>query len=121
MGTLQAIVDRYFALQSSAQPSEMREYLDRELATVQSSVADARGRLTQLQGEAAAGIGALGAVTVADNELQTLLSREHDIRSQLDDLAVANAADRSARLLTPGYDVPDPVSPRPLFAAGSGG
>lgn len=120
MDTVQAVVDRYFTVHRSGRPTEVREYLDRELAIVRSSIADARGRLTQLQGEAAAGIGAPGAVTAADNELQTLLGREQDIRSQLDDLVVTSASGPGAQLLTPAYNVEDPVSPRPVVAAGSG-
>lgn len=120
MGTLQAIVDRYFALESPARPSGVREYLDGELAAVQSGIADVQGRLTQLQSEAAAGIGDSAAVTAADNQLQTLLSREQDVQTQLDDLNIASAAGPNAQLLTPAYPVPDPVSPRPLFAGGAG-
>lgn len=120
MSTLQAVVDRYFALESAAQPSGVREYLDGELATAQSGIADVRGRLTQLQSEAAAGIGSSAAVTAADNELQTLLSRKQNIQTQLDDLKITSASGLTAQLLTPAYHVPDPVSPRPLFAGGTG-
>ncbi|MQA14210.1 MAG: hypothetical protein GEV09_08570 [Pseudonocardiaceae bacterium] len=120
MGTLQAIVDRYFALKSSAQPSGVREYLETELTAARSDVADARGRLLQLQAEEAAGVGDTAAVAGADDELQALIAREQDIQSQLDELNIASASGPNAQLLTPAYPVEDPVSPRPLFAAGTG-
>lgn len=120
MTTVQAILDRYFALASTALTGDVRDYLDGQLAAVQSDIADARGALMQLRAEQAAGIGDDAAVTSADDELQTLLSREQDVQAQLDELTVANGSDPSARLLTPAYHVPDPVSPRPLLAAGSG-
>jgi uncharacterized protein involved in exopolysaccharide biosynthesis len=120
IGTLQAIVERYFALESSTGPDGVREYLDGELAVVQSDIADARGRLVQLQAESAAGIGDPAGVTSADAELQMLLSRQQDIQAQLDDLNIESASGRQAQLLTPAYAVPEPVSPRPLVAAGTG-
>lgn len=41
-------------------------------------------------------------------------------KAQLDDLNIATASGPTAQLLTPAYHVPDPVSPRPLFAGGAG-
>ncbi len=120
MATVQAILDRYFALAGTALTGDVRDYLDGQLAAVQSDIADARGRLVQLQAEQAAGIGDGTAVAGADDELQTLLSREQDIRAQLDELSVAEGHGTAPRLLTPAYHVPDPVSPRPLPAAGTG-
>ncbi len=120
MTTLQAIVDRYFELERAAAPSGAREYLDRELADLRADMADARGRVLQLQGEVDAGLAASADLASANDELQTLISREGDIQSQLDDLNMANASGPNARLLTTAYPVPDPVSPQPLLAGGAG-
>ncbi len=118
--TVQAIVDRYFDLERSEEPSGAREYLEGELADVRSEMADARGRVLQLQGEVAAGLGASEDLAGANDELQGLISRERDVQSQLDDTKIASASDPNARLLTPAYPVLDPVSPRPLLTGGAG-
>jgi capsular polysaccharide biosynthesis protein len=118
--TVQAIVDRYFGLNEAAQPSGVLAYLEAELAEARAGVADARGRLLQLQGEVATGVGDPAAIVGATDELQAWAEREKEIQAQIDETNVISRSGPVGQLLTPPYVLADPVSPRPLFAAATG-
>ncbi len=118
--TVQAVVDRYFGLNEAAQPSGVLDYLESQLRDARAGVADARGRLLQLQGEVAAGVGDPAAIVGANDELQAWAEREKEIQAQIDETNVISRSGPVGQLLTPPYVLADPVSPRPLFAAVTG-
>lgn len=118
--TVQAVVDHYFRLNNAVQPSGALKYLESELAAARAGIADARGKLLQLQGEVAAGIADPDAVAGATDELQAWTEREQEVQEQIDEINVIGRSGPKGQLLTPPYVLPDPVSPRPLFAAVTG-
>lgn len=99
---LDAIVTQYLAVSNNDERSDVRGYLETELATVLDRI------------EAARTDSALGA------ELSPLVDREQQLRSRLDELNISDLAGPGARVLVPPYADVDPVSPRPLVTAATG-
>ncbi len=60
----------------------------------------------------------LGRPGLSTDEAEILALREASLLGQLDSMELA--AQDAATVLTPAYSVPDPVSPRPRFAAATG-
>lgn len=114
------IVKRYFALRQVQEPSDVRGYLDSELADVRERIADTQGRLLQLRGESAAGLVDQAALGAAQDQLGALVTREQALLEQLDQVNIVDLSGPSAQLTTPPYLVTDPVSPRPLLSAVAG-
>src|SRR5918997_1329951 len=71
-----------------------------------------------------AGVLAGTATQIALNEARTQLTasvdREKAIQVRIDEINLTGRSGPNAQLLTPPYVLPDPVSPQPLIAAGTG-
>ncbi len=117
---VEAIVQRYLDIYQVQHPSQVRQYLERELEDVRNRAEATRGRLLQLRAEAAAGLARDVEISTAEDDLQPLIAREQEILRQLDQINIVSLAGPTAELLTPPYVLANPVSPRPQFAAATG-
>ena len=100
---LEAVVQRYLEVSNDTERSDVQNYLDDQLRQVLTRIDEVRD-----SGDARLG------------ELGPLVDREQWLRSQLDELALADLAGPGARLLVPPYVGSDPIEPRPLVAAAAG-
>lgn len=100
---LDAVVTQYLAVSNNDERADVRRYLEGQLTEVLDRIAQAR--------------------TDADrqDELAPLVAREQQLRTQLDEIALSDLAGPGARVLVPPYAEIDPVSPRPLVTAVTGG
>jgi capsular polysaccharide biosynthesis protein len=94
-----AITKRYLEVAGQSGQLGVRAYLEKALA-------DVRGQLAKTPNAAP--------------DRAALANREQELVGQLDNLAVSQLAGPQAQVIVPTYDVADPVSPRPLYAAATG-
>ena len=114
------IVDRYRQVVQTQDGNEATGYLNTQLGQVQDGLAKARTQLASQRAQQ--GYGATGSAQLASTEAQVqgLSDREQNLRRQLDEITVAQMNAPRTEVVVPPYGVPDPVSPRPVFAAVSG-
>ena len=114
------IVDRYRQVVQTQDGNEATGYLNTQLGQVQDGLAKARTQLSSQRAQQ--GYGATGSAQLASTEAQVqgLSDREQNLRRQLDEITVAQMNAPRTEVVVPPYGVPDPVSPRPVFAAVSG-
>jgi capsular polysaccharide biosynthesis protein len=108
---LVSIVTNYIAVSNNPQRTELRAYLDAQIADVQSRLETARA--------AAAGLD-LGLSQAAQAEIDALVQREATLRTQLDEDQLATIAGPVPQISVAPYVEHDAVSPRPLLAIGGG-
>lgn len=113
----QEIVDRYLQVSTPNSSSEVEGYVHSQLTEVQGQLAQARAHL---EGERATSAPGSSALAVAESQVQSLSQREQQLRSQADQLSVAELSRSAPKVVVPPYGVPDAVSPRPLFALAAG-
>lgn len=97
---LDGIVARYLEVSNNDERAGVQGYLDSQLR-------DILGRLDRLPPN-------------ATDERAPLVEREQDLRSQLDELTVADLAGPAASVLVPAFADADPVYPNRGFAVGTG-
>ncbi|MDI2029617.1 hypothetical protein QFW96_13385 [Saccharopolyspora sp. TS4A08] len=114
------IVDRYQQVVRTQDGNQAAGYLNTQLSQVQGGLAKARTDLeSQRAQQAYSGIGT-AKLAAAEAQVQDLSDREQNLRRQLDEITVAQMDAPRTEVVVPPYGVPDPVSPRPVFAAVSG-
>jgi len=108
---LLSIVTNYVAVSNNPQRTELRAYLDAQLADVEARLTTARA--------AAAGL-ELGLTQAAQAEIDALMQREATLKAQIDEDQLAAIAGPAPRITVLPYVEHDAVSPRPLLAIGGG-
>jgi uncharacterized protein involved in exopolysaccharide biosynthesis len=94
---LEDITARYLALTNTAEESPDREFVESQLREVRDS---------------------LSRPGLSTEQAEVLALREASLLGQLESIRLAER--NAANLLTPPYSLPEPVSPRPRFAAATG-
>lgn len=112
----QDIVDGYLRIASKGSESDVDGYLHKQLDDVQRDLARARVDVAKLRGQESRGVN--NASTEAT--LQSLTDREQQLLAKLDERNIAELESSRPEIVVPPYAVPDPVSPRPAFAAATG-
>jgi capsular polysaccharide biosynthesis protein len=116
--TLQAVVDGYLAL--ADQPSGVTRNLDTQLVEARANTARIQTQVEQLTAGVLAGTATQIALNEARTQLTASIDREKAIQVRIDEINLTGRSGPNAQLLTPPYVLPDPVSPQPLIAAGTG-
>ncbi len=116
--TLQAVMDGYLAL--AGQPSGVTRNLDTQLAEARANTARIQTQVDQLTTGVAAGTATQASLNDARAQLTASVDREKAIQARIDEINLTGRSGPNAQLLTPPYVLPDPVSPQPLIAAGTG-
>ncbi len=116
--TLQAVVDGYLAL--AGQPTGVTRNLDTQLADARANTAQLHTRVQQLTTAVLAGTATQISLNEARTQVAASLDREKAIQGRIDEIKLTGRAGTDAQLLTAPYVLPDPVSPQPLIAAGTG-
>lgn len=114
------IVDRYRQVVLAEDGSGAAGYLNTQLSQVQDRLADARTELEVQRVQQTYGAIGTSELASAEARVQSLSDREQDLQGQLDEITVARMDAPRTEVVVPPYGVPDPVSPRPVFAAASG-
>ena len=116
--TLQAVTDGYLAL--ADQPSGVTRNLETQLVATRANTARIQTQVDQLTAGVLAGTATQTALNDARTQLAASLEREKAIQVRIDEINLTGRSGPNAQLLTPPYVLPDPVSPQPLIAAGTG-
>lgn len=116
--TLQAVMDGYLAL--ADQPSGVTRNLDTQLVEARANTARIQTQVEQLTAGVLAGTATQIALNDARTQLTASVDREKAIQVRIDEINLTGRSGPNAQLLTPPYVLPDPVSPQPLIAAGTG-
>ncbi|MDQ4092500.1 MAG: hypothetical protein M3143_03515 [Actinomycetota bacterium] len=116
--TLQAVVDGYLAL--ADQPSGVPRNLEAQLAATRANTARIQTQVEQLTAGVVAGTATQTALNDARAQLTASVDREKAIQVRIDEINLTGRSGPNAQLLTQPYVLPDPVSPQPLIAAGTG-
>jgi len=115
-----AIVSTYFAAERSAPQSDVRGYLDGQLADLRIRIADTLARQLELRAQPGMDAVKVAQVANAGSELSALVGREQAVASQLDQLEMVELAGPTPEVTTPPYALTKPISPRPLVLAATG-
>ncbi len=115
---LQSVMDGYLAL--AGQPSGVARNLETQLADARQNTAQLHTRVQQLTTAVLAGTATQTSLNEARAQLTASLDREKAIQARIDEVTLTGQGGPDAQLLTPPYSLPDPVSPQPLIAAGTG-
>lgn len=116
--TLQAVTDGYLAL--ADQPSGVTRNLETQLVDTRANTARIQTQVEQLTAGVLAGTATQAALNDARTQLTASVDREKAIQVRIDEINLTGRSGPNAQLLTPPYVLPDPVSPQPLIAAGTG-
>ncbi|MGH3871985.1 MAG: hypothetical protein ACRDSR_10810 [Pseudonocardiaceae bacterium] len=116
--TLQAVMDGYLAL--AGQPSGVTRNLDTQLADTRANTARLQAQADQLKPAVTAGTATQASLDDVRAQLTASVGREKAIQARVDEINLTGRSGPNAQLLTSPYVLPDPVSPQPLIAAGSG-
>ena len=116
--TLQAVMDGYLAL--ADQPSGVTRNLETQLVETRANTARIQTQVDQLTAGVLAGTATQAALNDARAQLTASVDREKAIQVRIDEINLTGRSGPNAQLLTPPYVLPDPVSPQPLIAAGTG-
>jgi hypothetical protein len=116
--TLQAVMDGYLAL--ADQPSGVTRNLETQLVATRANTARIQTQVEQLTAGVLAGTATQTALNDARAQLTASVDREKAIQVRIDEINLTGRSGPNAQLLTPPYVLPDPVSPQPLIAAGTG-
>ncbi|MGQ0717458.1 MAG: hypothetical protein ACT4NP_09110 [Pseudonocardiales bacterium] len=116
--TLQAVMDGYLAL--AGQPTGVTRNLDLQLADTRANTALIQTQVDQLTTAVLAGTATQASLNDARTQLTESQTRERAIQARIDEINLTGRTGPNAQLLTQPYVLPDPVSPQPLIAAGTG-
>ncbi len=116
--TLQAVMDGYLAL--AGQLSGVAHNLETQLAGARQNSTQLQTRVQELTTAVLAGTATQTSLNDARAQLAASLDREKMIQARIDEVKLTGQVGSNAQLLTPPYSLPDPVSPQPLIAAGTG-
>ena len=116
--TLQAVMDGYLAL--AGQLSGVAHNLETQLASARQNSTQLQTRVQELTTAVLAGTATQTSLNDARAQLAASLDREKMIQARIDEVKLTGQVGSNAQLLTPPYSLPDPVSPQPLIAAGTG-
>ncbi|MGH3881935.1 MAG: hypothetical protein ACRDSG_18495 [Pseudonocardiaceae bacterium] len=116
--TLQAVMDGYLAL--AGQPTGVTRNLDLQLADTRANTARIQTQIDQLTTAVLAGTATQASLNDARTQHTESLTREKAIQARIDEINLTGRSGPNAQLLTAPYVLPDPVSPQPLIAAGTG-
>jgi hypothetical protein len=116
--TLQGVMDGYLAL--ADQPSGVTRNLENQLVQTRANTARLQTQVDQFTAGVLAGTATQTALNDARTQLTASLEREKAIQVRIDEINLTGRSGPNAQLLTPPYVLPDPVSPQPLIAAGTG-
>ncbi|MGH3899297.1 MAG: hypothetical protein ACRDTA_13860 [Pseudonocardiaceae bacterium] len=116
--TLQAVMDGYLAL--AGQPRGVTRNLDTQLADARANTARLQTQEQQLTAGVLAGTTTQTALNDARAQLTASVDREKAIQARIDEINLTGRSGPNAQLLTAPYSLPEPVSPQPLIAAGTG-
>jgi hypothetical protein len=108
---LVAILARYQEVSNNPQRTQLRAYLDAQLADVQARLATARAN---------AASETLGLTQAAQAEIDALVQREATLQGQLDEDQLAAIGGPAPLITVPPYVEHDAVSPQPLLATAGG-
>lgn len=108
--SLRSILARYDELSRSNQQSRVGDYLKTELTQVQQRISDIEAHQADAEDP-----------TTTDQQLQSLQARERDILSRLNENTITKLSAPQGKLTSKPYLLDDPVSPKPVFAAVTGG
>ena len=109
---LASIVDQYVKISNNPSRTAVRQYLDAQLADVQSRLATAR--------KEADDVGSLGLSQAAQAQVDALVTREATLLGQIDEQQFASIAGPVPRVTVPPYVEHDAVSPHRLLVTGGG-
>jgi capsular polysaccharide biosynthesis protein len=118
MQTLQAVMDGYLAL--AGQLSGAARDLEIQLAGGRQNSAQLQTWVQELTTAVLAGTATQTSLNEARAQLAASLDREKVIQARIDEVKLTGQVGPNTQLLTPPYSLPDPVSPQPLVAAGTG-
>lgn len=113
------VVDEYLALTREEGTDTARKYLEEQLTELQTAIDAQRAEIDALVAQATNPED--GKVLAASAELQSLLARQDATVEEIDQLTVGQLTQQRIDLLTEGYVLDSPVSPRPKLAAVTGG
>lgn len=113
-----AVVDQYLSLTRAQGTDNARAYLEEQLAELDQLIDEQRDQINLLAAQTTNPED--GKVLAARSELESLLAQKDSTIAQLDQLTVGQLTEQRIDLLTPGYVLDDPVSPRPKVAAAAG-
>lgn len=116
--TLQAVMTNYLAL--AAQPSAADRTLTTQLTQAQATTAARQTRVQQLAAAVSVKTATQASLNDAQAQLTAAQNQENVIQQRIAEFGLTGQTGLNAQLLTPPYSLPDPVSPRPLLAAGIG-
>ncbi len=116
--TLQAVMDGYLAL--AGQPIGVTRNLDTQLADARANTARLRTQEQQLTAGVLAGTATQTSLNDARVQITASVDREKAIQARIDEINLTGRSGPNAQLLTAPYVLPEPVSPQPLIAAGTG-
>ncbi len=118
MQTLQAVMDGYLAL--ADQLSGAARDLEIQLAGARQNSTQLQTRVQELTTAVLAGTATQTSLNEARTQLAASSDRERVIQARIDEVKLTGQVGADTQLLTPPYSLPDPVSPQPLIAAGTG-
>ena len=118
MQTLQAVMDGYLAL--AGQLSGAARDLEAQLADGRQNTAELQTRVQELTTAVLVGTATQTSLNETRGQLAASLDREKVIQARIDEVTLTGQVGLDTQLLTPPYSLPDPVSPQPLIAAGTG-
>ncbi|HEX8761082.1 MAG TPA: hypothetical protein VF734_14170 [Pseudonocardiaceae bacterium] len=118
MQTLQAVMDGYLAL--AGQLSGAARDLETQLTDARQNTAQLQTRVQELTTGVLAATATRSSLNEARAQRAASLDREKAIQARIDEAKLTGPMGPDAQLLTPPYLLPDPVSPQPLIAAGTG-
>jgi uncharacterized protein involved in exopolysaccharide biosynthesis len=111
-------MDGYLAL--AGQLSGVAHNLETQLAGARQNSTQLQTRVQELTTAVLAGTATQTSLNDARAQLAASLDREKMIQARIDEVKLTGQVGSNAQLLTPPYSLPDPVSPQPLIAAGTG-
>jgi uncharacterized protein involved in exopolysaccharide biosynthesis len=118
MQTLQAVMDGYLAL--AGQLNGVASDLESQLSGARQKSAQRQTGVQELTTAVLAGAATQASLIEARTQLAASLDREKVIQARIDEVKLTGQIGPDTQLLTPPYSLPDPVSPQPLVAAGTG-
>ena len=118
LALVEAVVTQYLTLTREQGTDNARQYLETQMSQLETLVDAQRDKIEVLSAQTTNPQD--GNVLAARSELESLLTRQDAIAEQLDQLTVGQMTQQRIDLLTPGYVLADPVSPRPKVAAVTG-
>jgi uncharacterized protein involved in exopolysaccharide biosynthesis len=110
-----AIAQRYMSLATASADAEARQFLEQQVAGIDTQLADKREELRELRSSdtSTATVNPAGDIDVVEREIDTLLNRREEISAHLDDLTLRELTRPRLEVLTPAYILEDPVSRTP--------